>query len=162
MDILVSLLEFAIDREADLNLIATCAINTTHLPRYSFAICVAGEVTAASIVIDYWKVPLSKGVWITIVSRIYQSSLRRHPSSQLKKRIFIDFCIDIYYQLLWSQVLWRGTLMSLMRFEGLTIKLDRLFKFGFLASLVRICFRCVRNARQLQVIFQLMAVFPPG
>jgi len=51
---------------------------------YSFAICVAGEVTAASIVVEYWKVPLSKGVWITIVSRNYPSSLRQHPSGKLK------------------------------------------------------------------------------
>ncbi|POW03530.1 hypothetical protein PSTT_11005 [Puccinia striiformis] len=33
---------------------------------YSFAICVAGEVTAASIVADYWKAPVSMAVWITI------------------------------------------------------------------------------------------------
>ncbi|PLW48392.1 hypothetical protein PCASD_02900 [Puccinia coronata f. sp. avenae] len=33
---------------------------------YSFAICVAGEVTAASIVVEYWKAPVSSGVWITI------------------------------------------------------------------------------------------------
>ncbi|EFP81405.2 uncharacterized protein PGTG_07026 [Puccinia graminis f. sp. tritici CRL 75-36-700-3] len=33
---------------------------------YSFAICVAGEVTAAAIVVDYWKAPVSQGVWITL------------------------------------------------------------------------------------------------
>ncbi|OAV92350.1 hypothetical protein PTTG_08879 [Puccinia triticina 1-1 BBBD Race 1] len=33
---------------------------------YSFAICVAGEVTAAAIVVDYWKAPVNQGVWITI------------------------------------------------------------------------------------------------
>ncbi|CAK7901809.1 proline-specific permease [[Candida] anglica] len=33
---------------------------------YNFAILVAAEVTAAAIVVDYWKVKVNIGVWITI------------------------------------------------------------------------------------------------
>lgn len=33
---------------------------------YSFVMCVASEVTAAAIVVEYWKTPVSHAAWITI------------------------------------------------------------------------------------------------
>lgn len=35
--------------------------------RYSFSMLIASEVTAAGLVIEYWQIDVSVGVWIAII-----------------------------------------------------------------------------------------------
>ncbi|KAA1133148.1 hypothetical protein PGTUg99_021517 [Puccinia graminis f. sp. tritici] len=87
---------------------------------YSFAICVAGEVTAAAIVVDYWKAPVSQGVWITLVSfaLILQrfSKVFYASTLQVKKPLIIVFPISFSSQHVPSTFLESSATESLLLF----------------------------------------------